>query len=34
MNFARVLYQVVEVDRFAGLIRVRDQKGEKICLIP
>lgn len=30
MDFAKVFYEVVEVDHFTGLIRVKDEKGEKI----
>ncbi len=30
MNFARVVYDVVQVDRYAGLICVQDARGEKI----
>ena len=30
MDFARVIYEVVQVDRFAGLICVKDENGEKI----
>jgi len=30
MNFTRVIYDVVQVDRYAGLICAQDAKGEKI----
>ena len=30
MDFARVIYEVVHVDRLAGFISVKDEKGEKI----
>jgi len=29
MVFSRVVYEVIQVDRFAGLICVKDKKGEK-----
>ncbi len=29
MDFVRVIYEVVEVDPFVGLIRVKDEKGER-----
>ncbi len=29
MDFVRVIYEVLEVDSFVGLIRVKDEKGER-----
>ena len=29
IDFVRVIYEVLEVDPFVGLIRVKDEKGER-----
>jgi len=29
MDFVKVIYEVLEVDPFVGLIRVKDEKGER-----
>ncbi|HXG31502.1 MAG TPA: hypothetical protein VNK81_07635 [Thermodesulfobacteriota bacterium] len=33
MVFSRVIYEVIQVDRLAGLIRVKDKNGERSEII-